>query len=73
MGGINPEIPVFVNVHGCVCVYLSYIFSVCADVVCCLRVVSTFGQPFADGCTVCGRVVHLTAFKTETAEGEKNK
>lgn len=46
----------------------SYIFSVRADVVCRLRVVSTFGQPFADGCTVCGRVVHLTAFKTATGK-----
>ena len=45
---------------------LSYIFSVCADVVSRLRVICAFCQPFADCCTVRGCMVHLTAFKTET-------
>lgn len=62
------EIAVFMYVHHCMCTCIdpSYIFSVCADVVSRLRVICTFGQPFPDCCTVCGRVVHLTAFKTET-------
>lgn len=61
------EIPVFLYVCDFMCTYIDqpYIFSVRADVVCRLRVICTFGQPFPDRCTVCGCVVHLTAFETE--------
>lgn len=50
-----------------------YIFSVRADVVCRLRVVCAFGQPFADGGAVGGRVVHLPAFKTAATTDEEEQ
>lgn len=53
------------------CVCVPYIFSVCTNVVCSLGVVCTFGQPFPNGCTVCGCVVHLTAFKTKRDKTHK--
>lgn len=68
------KIPVVVCVHDWMCTRLAppYIFSVCADVVSRLRVICTFGQPFPDRCTVCGCVVHLTAFKTERENETEN-
>lgn len=47
---------------------LSYVFSVCTDVVGRLRVICTFRQPFADDSTVCGGVIHLSALKTEARQ-----
>ena len=42
----------------------THIFSVCADIIGRLRVVSTFGQPFTDGAAVGGGAVHLATLET---------
>lgn len=44
---------------------LRTIFSVSTDVVGCFRVICTFGEPFPDGSTVCGCMVHLPTLKAE--------
>lgn len=46
-----------------------YIFSVSTDVVGCFGVICTLGEPFPNGSTVCGCVVHLPTLKAE--QGKK--